>query len=197
MSEMIEAKCRRCGYLLICTEMPGGRWSAWFHWEEDAAVRGCRSASFERLGTWDDSLDRKWYAAPERGTEKPLTDQRANVMEASFRRNAVLRRKMGALMAERGADKRMLTDPKLTQVLVAVRSAVDGKTWQINTTCLLTFPGDYGHKLDMVTLDMVTAGFTPSGWWDVDKWALVWIAVFEKTLTDAAMEGAPPREDRA
>jgi hypothetical protein len=32
--------------------------------------RGCRAASFDRDGTWDDSLDRKRYASPPSGRDR-------------------------------------------------------------------------------------------------------------------------------
>lgn len=50
--------CRYCDQSII--ESPGGRW---VH-DVESYARGCRAASFDRLGTWDDSLPRARNAAP-------------------------------------------------------------------------------------------------------------------------------------
>lgn len=75
MPQMTEATCRRCQYPVYMITKDDGEETNWFHAAGDQVSRGCRSASFDRLGTWDDSLDRKWYAAPVRGTENPYTAQ--------------------------------------------------------------------------------------------------------------------------
>lgn len=60
--------CRHCGHPII--GWPSYRGTAWNH-VHGFAIRGsgtvgCRAASFNRLGTWDDSLPRHWVAEPER-----------------------------------------------------------------------------------------------------------------------------------
>ncbi|MFC9087017.1 hypothetical protein [Nocardiopsis dassonvillei] len=50
--------CRRCGFP-VQTLSPTGPWR-----HEDGLRAGCRAASFDRLGTWDDTLDRSWKATP-------------------------------------------------------------------------------------------------------------------------------------
>ncbi|MGW8969641.1 hypothetical protein [Streptomyces platensis] len=57
-----ESACRHCGHSIMRVGD-----STWRH---DAAMpmsRGCRAASFDRDGTWDDSLDRAWKATPPKG----------------------------------------------------------------------------------------------------------------------------------
>lgn len=51
------ATCRHCGHPIYSL---GDRWQ---HEGESGNV-GCRAASFDRLGTWDDSLDKAWKASP-------------------------------------------------------------------------------------------------------------------------------------
>jgi len=54
------AVCRHCG-----TEIFRGNDGAWYHGLVSSwGSRGCRSYSFNRLGTWDDALDRRWTATP-------------------------------------------------------------------------------------------------------------------------------------
>lgn len=60
------SKCERCGFVIVRTVA-----SKWMH-ETHAPdsqlgltwAAGCRSASFDRLGTWDDSIPRHWTAKP-------------------------------------------------------------------------------------------------------------------------------------
>lgn len=54
------AVCRHCG-----VEIVRGNDGSWYHGRIPSwGSRGCRSHSFDRLGTWDDTLDRKWTATP-------------------------------------------------------------------------------------------------------------------------------------
>jgi hypothetical protein len=54
------AVCRHCGI-----EIVRGNDGAWYHGDIPSwGSRGCRSYSFHRLGTWDDTLDRRWTATP-------------------------------------------------------------------------------------------------------------------------------------
>jgi hypothetical protein len=54
------AACRHCG-----VEIVRGNDGAWYHGHIPSwGSRGCRSYSFDRLGTWDDTLDRRWTATP-------------------------------------------------------------------------------------------------------------------------------------
>src|ERR1700740_3257093 len=52
--------CQRCGVEIVL-----GNDSAWYHGHSPSwGSRGCRAYSFNRLGTWDDTLDRRWTATP-------------------------------------------------------------------------------------------------------------------------------------
>jgi hypothetical protein len=51
------ATCRHCGHPIYYL---GGRWQ---HGGESGNV-SCRAASYDRLGTWDDALNRSWRASP-------------------------------------------------------------------------------------------------------------------------------------
>lgn len=54
------ALCGHCGVEIVL-----GNDGAWYHGDIPSwGSRGCRSYSFNRLGTWDDMLDRRWTAAP-------------------------------------------------------------------------------------------------------------------------------------
>jgi len=54
------AVCRHCE-----VEIVHGTDGAWYHGRTPSwGSRGCRSYSFNRLGTWDDTLDRRWTATP-------------------------------------------------------------------------------------------------------------------------------------
>lgn len=57
-----EAVCRHCGHSIMRVGD-----SAWRHDAAPPMSRGCRAASFDRDGTWDDSLDRAWKATPPKG----------------------------------------------------------------------------------------------------------------------------------
>jgi hypothetical protein len=53
--------CRRCGHPIFQAG------DTWFHrGAEGGRHRGCRAASFEPDKGWDDTLDRRWTAAPVR-----------------------------------------------------------------------------------------------------------------------------------
>ncbi|WP_210730329.1 HNH endonuclease [Streptomyces sp. S816] len=53
--------CRHCGHAIArIGDAP------WRHSTAAPMSRGCRAASFDRDGTWDDSLDRGWKASPPR-----------------------------------------------------------------------------------------------------------------------------------
>jgi hypothetical protein len=68
----VTATCRWCGHPVGQTLKSGQRWA---HVARDGCAGisgsiGCRAASFDRLDwKWDDSLDRRWTAAPVRGSE--------------------------------------------------------------------------------------------------------------------------------
>lgn len=52
------ATCRHCRHSIY--QLPASD-----RWVHDAGNRrGCNAASYDRDGTWDDSLDRKWSARP-------------------------------------------------------------------------------------------------------------------------------------
>jgi hypothetical protein len=54
------AVCQHCG-----VEIVRGSDGAWYHGRmPSSGSRGCRSHSYDRLGTWDDTLDRRWTATP-------------------------------------------------------------------------------------------------------------------------------------
>lgn len=56
---MAHATCRHCGEAIArIGDAP------WRHSAAAPMSRGCRAASFDRDGTWDDSLDRAWKASP-------------------------------------------------------------------------------------------------------------------------------------
>jgi hypothetical protein len=55
------AACRHCGNAIARIGD-----AAWRHSAAAPMSRGCRAASFDRDGTWDDSLDRAWKASPPR-----------------------------------------------------------------------------------------------------------------------------------
>ncbi|MFC8336038.1 HNH endonuclease [Streptomyces rubiginosohelvolus] len=56
---MGHAVCRHCGHAIVRIGD-----AAWRHAAAAPMSRGCRAASFDRDGTWDDSLDRTWKASP-------------------------------------------------------------------------------------------------------------------------------------
>lgn len=56
---MGHAVCRHCGHAIARIGD-----AAWRHSATAPMSRGCRAASFDRDGTWDDSLDRAWKASP-------------------------------------------------------------------------------------------------------------------------------------
>ncbi|WP_198957072.1 HNH endonuclease [Streptomyces sp. CB01249] len=58
---MRHAVCRHCGHAIA---QIGN--ALWRHSAAAPMSRGCRAASFDRDGTWDDSLDRAWKASPPR-----------------------------------------------------------------------------------------------------------------------------------
>ncbi|MEW2167401.1 HNH endonuclease [Streptomyces sp. NPDC007084] len=53
--------CRHCGHAIARVGD-----ASWRHSAAAPMSRGCRAASFDRDGTWDDSLDRAWKASPPR-----------------------------------------------------------------------------------------------------------------------------------
>lgn len=54
-----EGTCRHCGGRILSLDSD----QSWIHaW--GSGDRGCRAASFVSGEGWNDSLDRKWYAAP-------------------------------------------------------------------------------------------------------------------------------------
>ena len=65
---MTFANCRNCGYpiTLFIPEK-----DVWGHIVPGRTMlpRGCRAASFDRLGDWDDSLSESLKARPAKGTE--------------------------------------------------------------------------------------------------------------------------------
>ncbi|MFH8407415.1 HNH endonuclease [Streptomyces sp. NPDC018019] len=56
---MTHTDCRHCGHAIA--RIGDGPWR---HIAAAPMSRGCRAASFDRDGTWDDSLDRAWKASP-------------------------------------------------------------------------------------------------------------------------------------
>ncbi|MFJ9647190.1 HNH endonuclease [Streptomyces sp. NPDC101206] len=56
---MDHAACRHCGHAIARIGD-----ASWRHAAAAPMSRGCRAASFDRDGTWDDSLDRAWKAGP-------------------------------------------------------------------------------------------------------------------------------------
>ncbi|WP_328827505.1 MULTISPECIES: HNH endonuclease [unclassified Streptomyces] len=56
---MGHAVCRYCGHAIARIGN-----STWRHSAAAPMSRGCRAASFDRDGNWDDSLDRAWKASP-------------------------------------------------------------------------------------------------------------------------------------
>ena len=56
---MGHAICRHCGHAIVRIGD-----AAWRHAAAAPMSRGCRAASFDRDGAWDDSLDRAWKASP-------------------------------------------------------------------------------------------------------------------------------------
>ncbi|MGK5543946.1 HNH endonuclease [Streptomyces sp. URMC 127] len=56
---MEHAVCRHCGHAIARIGD-----ASWRHSAAAPMSRGCRAASFDRDGTWDDSLDRAWKASP-------------------------------------------------------------------------------------------------------------------------------------
>jgi hypothetical protein len=77
--DLTEAVCANCGHRII--KAGGG---TWVHDESFPMMiygsRGCRSAAYDRLGEWDDSLEPWWTAEPRDGTEK-LAAARDNAPE--------------------------------------------------------------------------------------------------------------------
>jgi hypothetical protein len=54
------AACQHCEVDIV-----RGNDGAWYHGRSPSwGSRGCRAYSFHRLGTWDDTLDRRWTATP-------------------------------------------------------------------------------------------------------------------------------------
>ncbi|MFC9153816.1 HNH endonuclease [Streptomyces bauhiniae] len=53
------AICRHCGHAIARIGT-----ASWRHIAAAPMSRGCRAASFDRDGTWDNSLDRAWKASP-------------------------------------------------------------------------------------------------------------------------------------
>jgi hypothetical protein len=54
------AVCQHCGI-----EIFRGNDGAWYHDRLSSwGSRGCRAYSYSRLGTWDNTLDRRWTATP-------------------------------------------------------------------------------------------------------------------------------------
>ena len=54
------AVCRHCE-----VEITRADDGTWYHGRIPSwGSRGCRSYSFDQLGTWDENLDRKWQATP-------------------------------------------------------------------------------------------------------------------------------------
>lgn len=54
------AVCRHCHFPIF--RLGDGR--PWFHKVGIRAVRGCRAATFDRDGDWDDTFPRHWTADP-------------------------------------------------------------------------------------------------------------------------------------
>lgn len=58
-AQIERAVCRHCDVEIVRND------GAWYHGSTPSwGSRGCRSYSFDRLGTWDDTLDRRWMASP-------------------------------------------------------------------------------------------------------------------------------------
>lgn len=54
------AICKHCG-----VEIVRGNDGRWYHGHPPSwGARGCRAYSYERLGTWDRTLNRRWMATP-------------------------------------------------------------------------------------------------------------------------------------
>ena len=59
-AQIERAACRHCG-----VEIVKGNDGEWYHGRVPSwGSRGCRSFSFDRLGTWDEALSRNWQASP-------------------------------------------------------------------------------------------------------------------------------------
>ena len=59
-AQIERAVCRYCD-----VEIVKGNDSEWYHGRVPSwGSRGCRSYSFNRLGTWDETLARNWKASP-------------------------------------------------------------------------------------------------------------------------------------
>jgi len=59
-AQIERAACRHCG-----VEIVKGNDGEWYHGRVPSwGSRGCRSFSFDRLGTWDEALSRNWKASP-------------------------------------------------------------------------------------------------------------------------------------
>jgi hypothetical protein len=58
-----ESVCRHCGHSIMRVGD-----STWRHDAAPPMSRGCRAASFDRDGDWDDSLNRAWKATPPRNS---------------------------------------------------------------------------------------------------------------------------------
>jgi hypothetical protein len=56
-----QTDCRNCGHAIV---LAGGRWTHFVNGK--VAGAGCRAASVDRLGTWDDGLDPILNAEPSR-----------------------------------------------------------------------------------------------------------------------------------
>ena len=60
-----DARMERAVYRHCEIEIVRGSDGTWWHGSAPSwGSRGCRSYSFQRLGTWDDTLDSRWKAAP-------------------------------------------------------------------------------------------------------------------------------------
>lgn len=55
-------QCRNCHHVIVNFDGEHGFTSK--PWSHAEGSRSCRSASFDRDGTWDEALDRKWQAVP-------------------------------------------------------------------------------------------------------------------------------------
>lgn len=78
------ATCKRCAFPVVTTD-PGTAKPYWLHADPSNGMpldmgRGCRSASYSRLGTWDESMDRKWTATPDKGTERQTLTTEAEAL---------------------------------------------------------------------------------------------------------------------
>lgn len=59
-AQVERAVCQHCGVQIV-----RGNDGVWHHGHMPSwGSRGCRSYSYDRLGTWDDTLDRRWTATP-------------------------------------------------------------------------------------------------------------------------------------